>query len=137
MYVVDLLDQHPIHVLLLAYGVVSGITETSKVYELCRRLAQQVAAYSKVTPQRKIYGTFAKRLEWTWNLNNSITSGACTDKNPIKGTYRKNPEQIERIVNNYQNYKSNGQVIRYLEAIAYKIKLNSEEIEKTEETVEE
>lgn len=35
-------------------------------------------------------------------------------------------QQLERIVDNYEEYKDNGQAMQYLQAISYKIKLNTE-----------
>lgn len=64
-----------------------------------------------------------------------LAAGHTRIRYPVKGIYRKNQEQIERIVQNYQVYKNNGTVLNmYMKAIALRIKLNAEEVEdETEE----
>lgn len=46
---------------------------------------------------------------------------------PMKGQYKRNMEQVERIVGNYQNFKDANNVRQYLLSISYKLKLYSEE----------
>lgn len=55
---------------------------------------------------------------------------------PIKGRYRKNQEQIEVIVGNYETYKTENNIMQYLRAISFKIKLTSEDPEQQEEQEE-
>lgn len=44
---------------------------------------------------------------------------------PIKPGYKKNQEQIERIVGNYDTFRNEGNVMQYLMSISYRIKLNT------------
>lgn len=66
-----------------------------------------------------------------------LAAGHSRIRYPVKVVYRKNQEQIERIVNNYQSYKDNGTVTTlYMKAISLRIKLMAEEVQETENTEE-
>ena len=54
-------------------------------------------------------------------------------RQPIKKKYLVNQEQIELIVGNYETYKANNEIDKYLRAISYKIKLYKENDPREEE----
>ena len=58
-----------------------------------------------------------------------LNAGHTRIRYPIKGKYLRNQRQIEIIVGNYNTYKTEGNVLEYLKAISYKIKLYAEDDE--------
>lgn len=55
-----------------------------------------------------------------------IQAGHTRVRYPIKGKYKSNQLQVEQIVNRYQAFKDNGNVMQYLKSISYKLKLRAE-----------
>lgn len=62
-----------------------------------------------------------------------LNAGHTRIRYPIKGVYKRNQSQMEVIVGNYNHYKEEGNILRYLEALSYRIKLYAEEEEAEEE----
>lgn len=58
-----------------------------------------------------------------------LSAGHTRVRHPIKASIRRNQEMIERIVENYQTYKDDDNVLTYLKAIGYKLKLKAQEPE--------
>lgn len=55
-----------------------------------------------------------------------IAAGHTRVRYPIKGKYKSNQLQVEQIVNRYQAFKDNGNIMQYLKSISYKLKLRAE-----------
>ena len=55
-----------------------------------------------------------------------LLSGHTRIRYPVKGKYTKNQEQVARIVARYQIYKNENDILTYLKAISYKLKLYAE-----------
>lgn len=66
-----------------------------------------------------------------------LGAGHTRVRHPMKAQYRKNLEQIEVIVGNYNQYKDENNIFQYLKSISYKIKLNLEEEQEQEQEQEE
>lgn len=66
-----------------------------------------------------------------------LNTGHTRIRYPVKGKYKRNQEQIEVIVGNYEQYKESNNIHQYLKAISYKIKLNAENTEIEQEEQEE
>lgn len=56
-----------------------------------------------------------------------LGAGHTRVRHPLKAQYKRNLQQIEVIVANYEIYKEENNISGYLKAISYKIKLNLEE----------
>lgn len=56
-----------------------------------------------------------------------LEAGQTRVRHPIRGSVKQNQKQIEVIVGNYQNYKSEDNIVTYLLAIGYKIKLKAQD----------
>lgn len=65
-----------------------------------------------------------------------LAAGHTRVRYPIKGKYKTNQLQIEQTVNRYQVFKDTGTVMQYLKSISYKIKLQNEPEQTTEEEEE-
>lgn len=68
-----------------------------------------------------------------------LEAGHSRVRYPVKPSYKKNLEMIERIVENYQHFKDGNNISQYLKNISYRIKLyrENEVVEETEEQTEE
>lgn len=66
-----------------------------------------------------------------------LEAGHTRVRYPIKPQYKKNQEQIEVIVGNYENFKNEGNVMQYLKNISYRIKLYAVDEVDEEEVTEE
>lgn len=70
-------------------------------------------------------------------LMTQLAGGHSNIKHPVKRKHKQNQEHLERIVDNYDEYKSNGNYALYLRAVSYTLKRNYEAVEVVEEEVEE
>lgn len=87
-------------------------------------------------------GKFIENLKKDENENNvqmtQLMAGHTRIRYPVKGQYKRNQHQIEQIVSNYNTYKAEGNVLTYLLAISFKLKLTNEaQTEPTEIETEE
>ena len=62
-----------------------------------------------------------------------LAAGHTRIRKPLSKKYLQNQQQIKRIVENYDNYLQQDQVVQYLKAISYKIKLYSPVTEENED----
>lgn len=58
-----------------------------------------------------------------------LDGGHTRVRHPVRGSVKRNQEQVEVIVGNYQNYKSEDNIVTYLLAIGYKLKLKEAVVE--------
>lgn len=85
---------------------------------------------------------FIENLKKDENENNvqmtQLMAGHTRIRYPVKRQYKRNQHQIEQIVSNYNTYKAEGNVLTYLLAISFKLKLTNEaQTEPTEIETEE
>ena len=62
-----------------------------------------------------------------------LNAGHTRIRYPVKATYKRNQAQIEVIVGNYDQYKEEENILRYLKALNYKVKLYAVEEEKQDQ----
>lgn len=68
---------------------------------------------------------FIENLKQDQNENNvmmiQLQAGHRRIRYPVKGQYKRNQDQIETIVGNYNTYKDEGNILTYLLAISFKL----------------